>query len=577
MPNAAFPSDPSRLSRRGLIATLGTAVALPLVAPHTVSYARTPGVTPAAAAAVAGTAGGSLTGVTIAGNDASAYASLSLGTLTAVPLTGTPGQLSVRHGDTEVALLTTGARTVRLPGPERTFVENKKPFTDDFGRERPADWGNSPAGGSWSTVNGADTDYTVQPGAGTIVLSSANLSRHATLLDDMITDVDVRVDGSFDRAPAGAALSFALSFGYRDTKNHCRARVVLNPGGTAELRIEREQADTTTLLTPAVALPSSSGTVPWSIRVRRTGDLVEVRAWQTAGAEPTAWTAKVTDSVFRQGRVGVRALASTGSTNLPVRLRVTRFRVCEGRWAVAPAVTHREWIRLLPEPFDGVWTTALERTVRGWAGSTAPDVLAYAFMFVSGAPEVRSVALGGARVLGEAGYGPTEADGTLSEGADFHEYMGLPWTFPVGGTNPAPEDDSWHDNLDCSGYIRMVYGHHSGVPLAAGDDPTRSALPRRSHDQSLRSPGVTLARAVGQPPATSQLLPGDLLFFDAEASESGEIDHVGIYLGTDHADRRRFLSSRKTPDGPTMADLGGPSTLDGDGLYARTLRTVHRI
>ncbi|MGW3660013.1 C40 family peptidase [Streptomyces sp. NPDC005151] len=576
MPNSALPPGPSRLSRRGLVASLGAAVALPLVAPRSVSYARTPGVAPAAAAAFAGTAGGSATGVTIAGNDASVYAPLSLGTLTAVPLSGTPGRLSVRDGDTEVALLTTGARTVRLAGPERTFVENKQPFTDLFDRERPTDWGSSPAGGSWSTVNGADTDYTVQPGAGTIVLSSANLSRHATLLDNMIADVDVRADGSFDRAPAGAALSFALSFGYLDPKNHCRARLVLNPGGTAELRIEREQADTTTLLTPAVALPSPSGTVPWSIRVRRTGDLVQARAWQTAGAEPTAWTAEATDPLSRQGRVGVRALASTGTTNLPVRLRVTRFGVDAASWAVPPAVTHREWIRVLPEPFDGAWTAALEQTVRGWVGSTAPDVLAYAFMFVAGAPEVRAAALDGARVLGEAGYGPTATDGTRREGADFHEYMGLPWTFPVGGASPAGSG-IWRDNLDCSGYVRMVYGHHCGVPLAAGDDPARTALPRRSHDQSLHAPGVTLARAVGEPPATPQLHPGDLLFFDADTADSGEIDHVGIHLGTDQTGQRRFLSSRKTPNGPTMADLGGPSTLDGDGLYARTLRAVHRV
>ncbi|MFJ6574015.1 NlpC/P60 family protein, partial [Streptomyces sp. NPDC091292] len=481
---------------------------------------------PAAAATPAGTAAGSATGVSVAVNDASVYASLSLGTLTAVPLSGTPGGLSVRDGDTEVALLTTGARTVRLAGPERTFTENKKPFTDLFDRDRPADWGTSPAGGSWSTVNGADTDYTVQPGAGTIVLSSANLSRHATLRDDMITDADIRADASFDRAPAGAALSFAVSFGYQDTKNHCRARLVLNPGGTTELRIEREQADTTTLLTPAAALPNSSGTASWSIRVQRTGDRVQARAWQTAATEPTAWTAEATDAVFRQGRVGLRALASAGSTNLPVQLRVTRFCVRAASWAQPPAVTHRDWIRVLPQPFDGTWTTALEQTIRSWAGSTAPDVLAHAFMFVTGAPKVTAAALGGARVLGEAGYGPTAADGTRREGADFHEYMGLPWTFPVGGTSPAPSD-IWHKNLDCSGYVRMVYGHHNGIPLAAGDDPARTALPRRSHDQSLHAPGVTLAQATGEPPATPQLQPGDLLFFDADTTDNEEIDHVG--------------------------------------------------
>jgi len=47
--------------------------------------------------------------------------------------------------------------------------------------------------------------------------------------------------------------------------------------------------------------------------------------------------------------------------------------------------------------------------------------------------------------------------------------------------------------------------------------------------------------------------------------------------GADAAGKRRFLSSRKTVNGPTMADLGGASVLDGTGTYASTLHTVHRI
>lgn len=55
------------------------------------------------------------------------------------------------------------------------------------------------------------------------------------------------------------------------------------------------------------------------------------------------------------------------------------------------------------------------------------------------------------------------------------------------------------------------------------------------------------------------------------------VDHVGIYLSLDTAGRRRFVSSRKTVNGPTMSDLGGASLLDGAGTYTRTLHTVHRV
>jgi hypothetical protein len=107
---------------------------------------------------------------------------------------------------------------------------------------------------------------------------------------------------------------------------------------------------------------------------------------------------------------------------------------------------------------------------------------------------------------------------------------------------------------------------------------------------------VTVAVATGTPPDLSQLLPGDVLYFDADTSnpteEEGQIDHTGIYLGLDAGGQRRFLSSRKVANGPTMSDLGGLSAIDGVGygvggygtvpygstaLYARSLRRIRRF
>ncbi|MEV3912958.1 hypothetical protein [Streptomyces canus] len=70
------------------------------------------------------------------------------------------------------------------------------------------------------------------------------------------------------------------------------------------------------------------------------------------------------------------------------------------------------------------------------------------------------------------------------------------------------------------------------------------------------------------------------MLFNADSGDdrvSPTLDHVGIYLGLDAVGRRRFLSSRKTANGPTMSDLGGASLLDGSGTYAKTLHTVRRI
>src|SRR5213076_1977899 len=120
---------------------------------------------------------------------------------------------------------------------------------------------------------------------------------------------------------------------------------------------------------------------------------------------------------------------------------------------------------------------------------------------------------------------------------------------------------------DCSGFVRMVYGYRSGYPLETGE-PTGLALPRRAVMMAESGPGVRLPAGVGPP----QL--GDLVFFDADPGDGPQVDHVGIYVGPDSHGRHRFLSSRKTANGPTLGDLGGASLLDGGGLYARAYRAA---
>ncbi|MDT0610132.1 NlpC/P60 family protein [Streptomyces lancefieldiae] len=586
-------------SRRSVLAALaasaatvplgGTASASPARATAPTASPTTPSVAPLAAPAGLTAARSS---VTLPPLGPSYFSGLTLESrLTATVLPGTPARTEVTSGGRRVALLTHGARTVLLPGPQRTFTENKKPFVDDFTRtlpdtSLPADdrtyWGTSPGGGSWSTLGPVDTDYSVVPGTGAIALTTDYASRHASLRDGEITDVDVRSVARFDKVPTGDACSYALSFGYQDTHNSYRARLSFTTSGEVQLRLEKEADDTVTQLAPAVALATGvpAGT-DWTIRVRREGTRIRAKAWRSAGAEPSGWAFDVTDATFGKGRVGLRALANRGCTNLPVTLLVSRFQVDAANWAAPPVVTHSDWVRVLPEPFDGAWTPELEKVVRGWAGSTAPDVLAHAAMFLAGASPVvaGSGPAEGRQVMGEAGYGYLDPQGYRYEGADFHEYMNSGWTFP-DGTHTGPSSKQV-GNLDCSGYTRMVYGYHMGVPLAAGEDTSGTRLPRKSRDMADHSPGVRIARTDGtNPPAAEQLQPGDLVLFNADSGDDKEVattDHVGIYLGADTAGGRRFLSSRKTVNGPTMSDLGGSSTLDGTGTYARTLHTVHRI
>jgi len=131
-------------------------------------------------------------------------------------------------------------------------------------------------------------------------------------------------------------------------------------------------------------------------------------------------------------------------------------------------------------------------------------------------------------------------------------------------------------SLDCSGYMRMVWGYRSGLPLTLM--PNGTAIPRRAFEMLNSAPGVvTIANAGTQAIAFSRLSTGDLVFFDAATDDGTQIDHVGMYLGVDSGGHHRFVSSRKTANGPTLGDLGGKSLLDGTGHYAVSFRAARRL
>ncbi|TGE31734.1 NlpC/P60 family protein [Desulfosporosinus sp. Sb-LF] len=76
-------------------------------------------------------------------------------------------------------------------------------------------------------------------------------------------------------------------------------------------------------------------------------------------------------------------------------------------------------------------------------------------------------------------------------------FLGVPYKW--GGTTP--------EGFDCSGFTRYVFASHN------------ISLPRVSLDQY----------GVGTPVAFSDLIPGDLVFFNLTSGT--QISHVGIYIG----------------------------------------------
>lgn len=244
----------------------------------------------------------------------------------------------------------------------------------------------------------------------------------------------------------------------------------------------------------------------------------------------------------------------------------------------AQPVVHGIWVRVLPEPFVGrvdlKWLArALDANSR-----MVPDVLGIAMQYTAGAPPLCA---GNLQIAGDASYGPPIGK-SHEEGSDFYDYLGIKWTDPDGAIHKPRQDQI--GCLDCSGFIRMTWGYRhtmagsqrDHVPL--GWRPKRGFLPRRAVQMCNQGPGVLVIPNTGKRPRDlTPLKAGDLVFFDADPNDGDAIDHVGMYVGRDAHRHRRFVSSRKSADGPTLGDFRHPSTLDGDAetdLYTRSFRAA---
>ncbi|WP_410631819.1 NlpC/P60 family protein [Amycolatopsis sp. cmx-4-83] len=275
-------------------------------------------------------------------------------------------------------------------------------------------------------------------------------------------------------------------------------------------------------------------------------------------------------TIVRDGAGAQLASFTDGSRTVMLTGRSRTF--TEPKFTTA-GITSTAWIRLAPQP----WQAGAEKEpwFTGWfpkaAADTGPDVLAVALQYTDGAADQVVKKL---RVAGDASFGPDSAEGRL-EKSDFYDYLGIGWDFP-DGVHEAAEPRRAR-SLDCSGFVRMVYGYRAGYPLL-GTNTKGPGLPRRAWALAELGPGTTLIPdEKKQVTDFSRLQPGDLLFFNLEPQLGPQVSHTGIYLGIDGDGHHRVLSSRKVANGPTFGDAGGVSLIDGSGTYAKAFRTAKRL
>ncbi|MEU4728917.1 NlpC/P60 family protein [Streptomyces sp. NPDC023588] len=270
---------------------------------------------------------------------------------------------------------------------------------------------------------------------------------------------------------------------------------------------------------------------------------------------------------------GARTASLTGKSRTFTEPATTQARVVTDNW-----------VRLLPES----WRNGAEREqwfqdwFKKYYGSEEDDLFAIAFQYGDQAPAKKDAA--GVQYAGDAAFGPLNPNGSPGndlrlEQSDFYDYLGIPYTFR-NGTVEQPEKNK-RGALDCSGFIRTVFGYRSRFPLMASDTGG-NGLPRTANGMARSKTGVDILPLKGigpqdRPASVDVLQPGDLVFFKLDARSGDRLDHAGMYLGNDTDGHKIFISSREEANGPTIGDKGGASRLDGNGYYAAALRSAKRL
>ncbi len=279
-------------------------------------------------------------------------------------------------------------------------------------------------------------------------------------------------------------------------------------------------------------------------------------------------------TVVRDERGGVVAVFTDGTRTVRLTGPVRTF--IEPSFTTA-SVTTNAWVRVAPRP----WSKGSERSAwfHPWLTKAlvdkSLDVFGVAMEYIHGAPDRFDD--NDVRYAGDASFGPVSSrdpDGRL-ENSDFLDYLGVSWDFPDAGT-AKPKADRY-GFVDCSGFLRLVYGYRLGYPLL-GRNTEGDGLPRRAYAISAFGPGVLVIPNTGRPPRDfDRLQAGDLVFFETDFGPEHQTDHSGIYMGVDNTGHHRFISSRTLANGPTLGDLGGEAILDGRGYWAVRFRDARRI
>ncbi|TAG50168.1 MAG: peptidoglycan endopeptidase [Betaproteobacteria bacterium] len=163
----------------------------------------------------------------------------------------------------------------------------------------------------------------------------------------------------------------------------------------------------------------------------------------------------------------------------------------------------RSAVKALPRAAVRLWVSSVAALLgltaaHAWASDNSGPVHSSTFVIAAPAPPPAPLSTFERVERGLSELSAKAFDATAEISSIALSLIGVDYKF--GGNTP-------DQGLDCSGFVRYVFQHATGI-----------SLPRTSREQSK----------VGQSVDKAQLQPGDLVFFNTRRFQ---FSHVGVYLG----------------------------------------------
>ncbi|MFD7884100.1 hypothetical protein ACFV3N_16875 [Streptomyces bauhiniae] len=206
-------------------------------------------------------------------------------------------------------------------GGEVVMVSAIAPAVSDaFGRTASSGWGSpDTGGGSWLTVGGNASDYSVSSGLGRVSLTNINVNRFC-LLTAPTADVDLVVSVSTGALAAGGPQYVGLVARYVDATNHYYARLAFGTDQSIKLVLQKRATTQTDLASATLGFTHTANTLI-RVRFQVQGSTLRARAWRASDPEPAStWHVIASDTALTAaGSIGVRTILDSANSNaLPV-------------------------------------------------------------------------------------------------------------------------------------------------------------------------------------------------------------------------------------------------------------------